>query len=180
MGRALSLAFTTLWSALAVLSGLPVSAQAQTYVGEAQIAVVTPLSFIQIDNLDFGRIVSTNVAGTVTLSAAGVRTATGGAIPVGNDFEVARFAGMGTQGQRVRIQISPNTITLTGPGPSMTATNFTTGSGSTLQQNGASPNYRILPANGIFWFTIGGRLNVGANQPSGTYSGVFTVMIDYQ
>ena len=180
MGRALTLAYTTLWSALAVLSGLPVSAQAQTYVGEAQIAVVTPLSFIQIDNLDFGRIVSTNVTGTVTLSAAGVRTATGGAIPVGNDFQVARFAGMGRQGQRVRIQILPNTVTLTGPGPSMTVTNFSTGSGTTLQQNGASPNYRIQPANGIFWFTVGGRLNVAANQASGTYSGVFTVTLDYQ
>ena len=165
---------------LAAFSWLPGSARAGTYAGDAQIAVVTPLSLVRVENLDFGRIIAGNVAGTVTISPTNARTATGGAIPVGSDFQVARFAGMGTQGRRVRIQISPNTVTLTGPGPSMTVTNLLIGPAPTLLQNGNSGNYRIQPANGIFWFTVGGRLNVGANQPSGTYSGAFSVTVDYQ
>ena len=166
--------------AVAALGLLPISAQAETYAGDAQVALVTPLSFIAFRDLDFGRVISTNVAGTVTISAAGLRSTTGGIVTVGNDFQVARFAGMGTQNQRVRIRITPNTLTLTGPGPSMTVDNFTIGPAPTLQQVGGSANYRIVPADGIFWFTVGGTLNVGANQPGGAYSGTFTATLDYQ
>lgn len=154
-------------------------AQAETTSGDAQAAVVTSLSFVQYDDLNFGRVITGVAAGTVTISPENVRTATGGAVPVGNDFQVARFAGKGSQGQRVRIQTAPSTVTLTGPGPSMTVTNLTIGTDSTLRQNGASANYRIQPTDGVFLFTVGGRLNVGANQPGGSYSGTFTVTLDY-
>ncbi|MEP7348677.1 MAG: DUF4402 domain-containing protein [Sphingorhabdus sp.] len=148
--------------------------------GDAQIAVVTPLSFIQVENLDFGRVIPSNVAGTVTISVTNVRTSTNGIVLVGNDYQVARFAGMGSQNQRVRIRITPTPITLTGPGPAMTVNNVLIGPAPTLQQIGASPNYRIVPADGIFWFTVGGTLNVAANQPGGAYSGTFTATLDYQ
>ncbi len=165
--------------AVASLALLPVSAQAENSTADAQVAVVTPLSFISYESLDFGRVISSNVAGTVTISPTNVRTSTGGVLLVGGDYQVARFAGRGSQNQRLRIRITPNTITLTGPGPSMTVNNFTIGPAPTLQPSGASPNFRILPADGIFWFTVGGTLNVGANQPSGTYSGTFNTTLEY-
>ena len=165
---------------LLVLAAISSVAQAGTTSGDAQIAVVTPLSFIQVDNLDFGTIISGNTAGTVTLSGTNTRTATGGVVLVGNDHQSARFAGMGTVTRRVRIRITPNTITLTGPGPSMTVNNFTINPQGTLLQLGASPNYIILPLNGVFWFRVGGRLSVGANQPPGYYSGTFNATLDYQ
>jgi hypothetical protein len=176
---------TSFWAArfgagFLALATIPVVAQAGTISGDAQVGVVTPLSFIQVENLDFGSVISGNTAGTVTLSPANVRTATGGVVLVGNGFQSGRFAGMGAQNQRVRIRLTPNTIVLTGPGPSMTVSNFTIDPAGTLQQIGGSPNYRILPANGIFLFTVGGRLNVGANQPAGFYSGTFTATLDYQ
>jgi spore coat protein U-like protein len=167
-------------AAIAALCLLSPAAQADTFTGDAQITMVTPLSFIQFEDLDFGRIIPSTTAGTVTISVANVRSATNGIVVVGNDYEVARFAGMGTQNQRVRIRVVESSITLTGPGPSMTVSNFLIGPAPTLQQIGASPNYRILPANGIFWFTVGGTLNVGANQPAGYYSGTFTTTLDYQ
>ena len=166
--------------AIAVLGLLPVAVHAGTYAGDAQIQLVTPLSFIRYENLDFGRIIPGNVAGTVTLSPTNVRTASNGIVLVGNDYQVARFAGMGAQNQRLRIRITPDTILLTGPGPAMTVNNFTIGPAPTLQQIGTSPQYRIVPANGIFWFTVGGTLNVGATQPAGAYSGTFTATLDYQ
>jgi Domain of unknown function (DUF4402) len=165
---------------LAVATMIPSLAQAGTMSGDAQIAVVTPLSFIQVDNLDFGSVIPSNTAGTVTISTASVRTATNGIIVTGTGHQAARFAGMGTQNQRVRIRITPNSISLTGPGPAMTVNNFIIGPAPTLQQVGASSNYRILPANGIFWFTVGASLSVGANQPAGTYSGTFSATLDYQ
>ena len=147
--------------------------------GEASAVVVRPLSFINYENLDFGRIIPATVAGTVTISTANVRTSTNGIVLVGNDFQVARFAGQGVQNQRVRIQITPATVILTGPGPAMTVSNLIIGAAPTLIQNGSSANFRIVPANGIFSFTVGGRLNVGANQPAGAYSGTFTATLDY-
>lgn len=159
---------------------LPAAVTAAPTSGDVQIAVVTPLSFINYENLDFGRIIPANVAGSVTITTDNVRTATNGIVLVGNDFQVSRFAGMGVQNQRVRVRITPATVTLSGPGPSMTVNNFAIGPQPTLQQIGGSPNYRIVPANGIFSFTVGGRLNVGANQPAGIYSGTFTATIDYQ
>ena len=167
-------------AAFVVMGMIPSIAQAGTFSGDAQVSMVTPLSFIEVDNLDFGRIIPSTTAGTVTLSPTNVRTATGGIVLVGNDFQAARFAGMGRVLQRVRIRITPNTITLTGPGPAMTVTNFTIDPQGTLLQIGGSQNYRILPLNGIFWFNVGARLSVGANQPAGVYSGTFNATLDYQ
>jgi Domain of unknown function (DUF4402) len=175
----------SLWAAkfglgLAVAAMMPSLAQAGTMSGEAQIAIVRPLSFIEVDNLDFGRIIPSTVAGTVTLSPTNVRTATNGIVLVGNDHQPARFAGMGIVTQRIRIRITPTSITLTGPGPAMTVTNFIIDPQGTLLQIGGSPNYRIVPLNGIFWFNVGARLSVGANQPAGVYSGTFNATLDYQ
>lgn len=159
---------------------LPSTAEAAPTQADVQIAVVTPLSFVSYENLDFGRIIPANVAGTVTIAPTNVRTATNGIVLVGSNYQVARFAGRGVQDQRVRIRITPATLTLTGPGPAMTVTNFNIGPEASLQQVGNSPNYRIIPANGIFTFSVGGSLNVGANQTAGSYTGVFTATLDYQ
>lgn len=166
------------YCALLLLASSP--ALADTLPGEAQIAVVTPLSFIQVENLHFGRVIPSATAGTVTVAIDGTRSATNGIALTGTGHQAARFAGRGSQSQRVRIRITPNAITLTGPGPAMTVDNFVIGPAPTLQQIGGSPNYRIVPADGIFWFTVGGRLSVGASQPAGTYTGTFSATLDYQ
>ncbi len=168
------------WATLLGGAAALTASQAYAASGDAQVAVVSPLSFIQVENLDFGRIIPSNVAGTVSISTSNVRTSTNGVVLVGNDYQVGRFAGMGRQNQRLRIRITPATITLTGPGPSMTVNNVQIGPAPTLQQVGNSPNFRIVPADGIFWFTVGGTLNVGASQPAGAYSGTFTATLDYQ
>lgn len=167
-------------AACAAATVLPASAVAGPIAGDTQVAVVTPLSFIQVENLEFGRVIPGVTAGTVTISNTNARTSTGGVTLIGNDFQGARFAGRGTLSQRVRIRITPATITLTGPGAPMTVSNFTIGPDGTLAQLGASPNYLILSPTGIFWFNVGGRLNVRANQAPGRYSGTFTATLDYQ
>lgn len=158
----------------------PGAAMAGPASGDVQVAVVTPLSFINYENLDFGRIIPANVAGTVTISTGNVRTATNGIVLVGNDFQVGSFAGMGVQNQRIRVRITPSVVTLSGPGPAMTVDNISIGPAPTLQQMGQSSNFQIVSGNGIFSFNVGGRLNVGARQPAGTYSGTFTATLDYQ
>lgn len=165
-------------AALCVLSVVPAAAIAAPATGDAQIAVVTPLSFIQVEDLQFGRIVPSATAGSVTISPTNVRTTNSGIIALGTDYQMAKFAGMGSQSQQVRIQISPSSITLSGPGSAMTVDTFTIEPQATLQFNGGD-NYTILPADGIFWFNVGGTLNVGANQAAGTYTGTFAATLDY-
>lgn len=156
------------------------SAQAETASSEAQVAVVTPLSFIQVEDLDFGQVISGNTAGTVTISQSNVRTSTGGVIPVGNGFQLGKFVGKGSQNQRITFQIAPAIIVLLGPGLPMTITNLTVSTDGTLNQSGASSNYRVVPVDGIFWINLGGRLNVGANQAAGKYGGIVTATLIYE
>ncbi len=166
--------------ASAVLSLAAGDAQAQTVSGDVQVAVVTQLSFIQVEDLHFGQIISGATAGTVTISSTSVRTTTGGVVPVGEGFQAGKFVGRGTQNQRITFRIAPAIIPLLGPGLPMTVTNLTVGTEGTLNQSGASRNYRIVPADGIFWLNVGGRLNVGANQAAGAYSGIFTATLIYE
>ncbi len=166
-------------AAFCALSVLPAAAYAAPATGDAQIAVVTPLSFIQVEDMHFGRIIPAAVAGTVTVQTGNVLTTTNGIASIGNSHQVAKFAGMGTQGQNVDIQVTPAIVTLTGPGPAMAVTALTIAPEATLQHNGGS-NFQILPADGIFWFTVGGTLNVAANQPAGSYSGSFAATLEYQ
>lgn len=167
-------------AAMSALAAMPSATWAAPATGEAQIVIVTPLTFVNNENLNFGRIIPANVAGTVSISETNTRTATNGIVPVGNDYQAARFAGMGAQDQRVRIRISPAVISLIGPGPAMTVDIFAVGPEASLAQLGNSPNYRIVPADGVFQFAVAARLHVGANQPAGTYSGSFTATLDYQ
>lgn len=166
-------------AALCALSAFPAAAIAAPATGDAQIAVVTPLSFIQVEDMHFGQIIPTTVAGTVTVATGNVLTTTNGIVSIGNSHQVAKFAGMGTQNQNVTIQLTPTTINLTGPGPSMAVTGLVIAPEATLQDQGGG-NFQILPADGIFWFVVGGTLNVAANQPPGSYSGTFAATLEYQ
>ncbi|HEV7233397.1 MAG TPA: DUF4402 domain-containing protein, partial [Sphingorhabdus sp.] len=117
--------------------------------------------------------------GTVTLATDDTRSGTGGIVLLGAGGRSAKFAGMGTQNQQVTIGVTSSSITLTGPGTPMVVDNFSIDPEATLLQV-SSTNYQILPADGIFWFRVGGRLNVGPNQIPGAYSGSFDATLEYQ
>ena len=172
--------FSCVFGPVAMFAAVPSPTRAAPATGEAQIVIVTPLTFTNNENLDFGRIIPANVAGTVSISETNRRTTTNGIVPVGNDYQAAQFAGLAAQDQRVRIRISPTVISLIGPGPAMTVDIFAIGPEASLAQIGNSPNYRVVRADGIFQFAVAARLHVGAHQPAGTYSGSFTATLDYQ
>ncbi len=165
------------------LSGLltsPASAQSATQSGDAQVGVVTPLSFIQTEELHFGQIFARPNAGTVTVAPDGTRTATGGIILTGNLHQAAEFAGMGTFNQRVQISLGSNTIFITGPGPRMRVRTFVIGSTPTAVLTTTPRVFRIAGPSGAFRFPVGATLEVGANQPAGTYTGTWTITLNYQ
>jgi Domain of unknown function (DUF4402) len=160
----------------------PVYAQslAAQKTGQAQVVIVTPLSFVTVSNLNFGKLIASNQAGTVTLSPANVRTVTNGIIPIGNGTQIARFAGFGRSGQNVDISISSNTIFLTGPGTRMRVRDFVIGSTPTAVLSTVPRRFRIASTNGAFTFPIGATLEVGANQAPGVYNGTYQITLQYQ
>lgn len=147
---------------------------------DAQIAIVRPLEFIRVENLDFGRVIRGTTAGTVTVAPDGTRTKTGGVTLIGTGFQPARFAGMGSNNQRVDISVGPAIFFVTGPGAPMRVRNFTLGSTPTAILTTAPQRFRINSPTGIFNFPVGATLDVGANQVPGTYSGTWNITLNYQ
>ncbi len=187
MRGAKSLSLKRLLVSAAVLSAAAISgaahagpATAATKQGTARAEVLTPLSFIKIDDLNFGKIIPKAVAGTVTVSPANVRTSTNGIILVGNTQTPALFAGDGSSGQLVDISLGANTINVTGPGAPMQVNTFVIGSTPTAILSPTPLRFRIGSATGIFAFPVGATLNVGANQATGTYTGTWSITLQYQ
>jgi Domain of unknown function (DUF4402) len=180
MGGA-NLRHARLWfSAASIVAGLSaIPAHADTVQGNAEITLVRPLSFVIDDNLDFGSIIPATVAGTVTMTPTGVRTATNGIIIVGGGSKPASFAGMGAFNQRVDISLGANSIFITGPGTRMRVRSFVIGSTPTAALTTAPLRFRIASASGIFAFPVGATLEVGARQAPGTYSGNWSITLNY-
>lgn len=167
---------------IALAASLCVTAQAQE-TGDASATVVTPLSFISTDDLSFGQIIPSNVAGEVRMTSDGNRTATNGIILVGGSQQPGGFAGQGSFFQIVEIFLGSEDIQITGPGAAMRVKDFSILSSATA--NGVILNtnprrFRITSGTGIFAFGIGATLEVGANQTPGTYSGTWDITLNYQ
>jgi Domain of unknown function (DUF4402) len=152
-----------------------------TVVGSAQATVVDRLGIVKNRDLNFGRIIPGATAGTVVLSPAGVRSATGGARLATGPSSTASFSGFGSNNQTITLAIASATSTLTraGGGGSMTMDTFTVGSTPTAIISTTPLGFRVNSPTGIFTFPVGATLRVGANQAPGTYTGTFTVIISY-
>lgn len=136
------------------------------------LRVVAPPVLTKQADLAFGTVVSGAAAGTVTVPAvaAPTPTAAGGARYMGAGAS-GRFSLSGQPSQAYTLAVSPSSLTLTSPeGGSMTADAFTTSTGASA----------TLPAAGTQTIYVGGRLNVGASQPQGTYTGILTLTVAYQ
>lgn len=171
-------------AATAVIVGLAAIAATQpalagTALGGAEVTIVRPLSFVIDDNLDFGTVVRSATAGTVTVAPNGARTQTGGVTLANGNHKPASFAGQGSFNQRVDISLGANTILLTGPGAAMRVRDFVIGSTPTAVLTTAPLRFRIAATNGIFAFPIGATLEVGANQAPGQYSGTWAITLNY-
>lgn len=157
-------------------------ARAETEVADAQVAIVTRGAFFKVEDLHFGQVIPGTTAGTIVIAADGTRTSTGGVTPVGNLHHPAEFAGRRplTGNLPVLISVGSSTITLTGPGAPMQVTLFrgNTNPGQTL-----SPLPSLFQvqgqSNGAFELTVGATLSVGANQAPGTYTGNWTLTLDF-
>ncbi len=150
--------------------------------GTADAVIVTPLSFIQFEDMEFGTMLAGATAGTVVLAPSGTRTRTGGVTLVGGPVQVARFAGLGRFNQNVQVSLATNSIVLTRVSgtQTMVVDTFVIGSTPTAVLSTNPRVFRIAAATGLFNFPLGATLRVGANQTPGNYVGTFSVILNYQ
>ena len=158
----------------ALLLAAPAALRAQPVatVTGAEVAVLRPLTLLKRDDLDFGALYSSPVAGTATLSPfTGAVTVAGGVSLAPGASNAASFIGAGTRRTPVLIRLPRNPITLTRSGgtETMIVDNWTTD----------GPRTRVVDAFEAVEFKVGARLYVGANQADGTYVGNFDVTVVY-
>ena len=162
---------------------LSVPARAETENVDAQVAIVTPGQFIKVEDLHFGVVIPSALPGVVTVAPSGARTATGGVTLVGNLHHAAEFAGRkpGGGNSPVRISVGSPTILLTGPGAPMLVSLFRANTNPGQVLTPIPRNFQVQgQSNGTFELTVGATLAVGANQAPGTYTGNWTITLDFQ
>lgn len=123
--------------------------------------------------LSFGSFTA-GAGGTITVSTAGARMKTGSVILVnqGGSASAAQFTVSGTPSAAYSISLPANgTVFLSdGASGSMALNSFT-----------SSPNGSgVLSGGGTAQVNVGATLTVGNNQASGSYSGSFSVTVNYE
>lgn len=158
-------------AAIGTLAAASASAQANsaTTSANATARIVTPIAISKTADMNFGDVVAGGSAGTVVLTSAGARSATGGAT-LGNGSAVAAAAFNVTGQASATYAITlPASATVTSGANNMTVNTFTSNPSGT----GA------LSGGGSQALSVGATLNVGASQATGTYTGSFSVTVAY-
>ena len=141
--------------------------QAADVTGNASAVIQTPIVLTEDTAMDFATIVADAAGDTVTLTSAGAISSTGTSTFSGTPAAGA-FSATGTPSAAVTISFSTGDV-LTGPGADMALGTFT-------NDAGASPAFDAL---GALAFNVGANLTVGATQTAGSYSGTYTLTVDY-
>ncbi len=135
------------------------------------ITLLKPISISSPADLDFGTMVPTGTDGTVTVTPAGAISSVNvdlfGGFPAAAAFTVT-----GASAQAYVITLPSSTILTDGGGSTMTVgpvPAFTDDAGPTPTLDGA----------GNATVNVGATLHVGGAQVAGTYSGTFTVTVNY-
>jgi len=121
--------------------------------------------------MDFGTIAESG-AGTVVLATDGSRSVTGGVSTLASGpGTAADFIVTGEPSATYAITL-PASVSLTGPGPAMTADTFV---------SSPTPTGTLSAGPGTETILVGATLNVAAGQTAGAYTtaGTFNVTVNY-
>ena len=127
-------------------------------------------------DIAFGKIVRPKTGtGTVSLTAAGVRSVTGtGSFAFASPAPTsAAFSVSGEGGQAITINI-PTSFTMTSGANTLTVTTVSTGGG--VQTLSGTLGNAGTPPTAI---TVGGSFPISSTTATGTYSGTFSVTVQY-
>lgn len=155
----------------------PAMAQSASTTGQGSITVIRPLTVTKNADLHFGTVVRPSTgAGTAVVSAAGVRSVTGGVVGLssGDTPQAAQFTVDGEGGQSVSVTI-PATFSIANGSDTLTVTTSNNLTGSAAAQTLSN----ALGSAGSLVFKVGGSVPVASTAATGLYSGAFTVSAAY-
>jgi hypothetical protein len=162
--------------AATIATATPAFAQAASAQAEARGVVVQPLTLARVQDLDFGTVVGSAVAGTVDIDPdTGGRTVTGGVTPVPSyPGDRGLFTGAGTAGQDVILSLNAPTLLISQSNPlDVIAVN-------SMTLDSGNSTTRTIGLTGIFQVGVGGNFAIAANQAPALYSANFDLTADYQ
>ncbi len=156
----------SLMAAAAMVSGQALAVDVET---DAGAKIVAPLEISNVTALYFGTVApSLTAADTVVVSPAGAKTCGAELTCLSDDHTAAKFNVSGAADASYTIDLPKSIEISNGAGANMSVDNFT-----------GSKSDGTLTA-GEDDFTVGGTLDVAANQATGEYKGTFVVTVEYQ
>ncbi len=144
-------------------------------VSLALLCITAPMSRAQTltnpQPLVFGSFAPGLSSGTVTVNAAGARSAGGGVFLVSSGAgSAASYTVGGTGSASYAITLPANGVVVLTSGPnSMAVNNFVSSPALT----------GVIGGGGTQTLMVGATLSVGSQQPTGSYSGSFNVTVEY-
>lgn len=148
-------------------------AQVAAETGSGTVRVFHPIAIKKTGDLNFGRIqLPPSGSSQVTLNpGTGVRTVSGSGFGYPTPAPTpGAFTASGEGGQSFSLTI-PTKLNLTGPG---TLVVDVTVAGNTVPKLSGT-----LGNPGVYSFTVGGSFTINSTTPTGLYTGVLSVSIDY-
>lgn len=165
--------------ALALLAAPAAAADSENATGEAEL--LDGFSLVNVDSLDYGRIVPTGAGGAVTINPSNnTRTAVGQTTLIGSDYHRALFTMKAPVGT-VMIITGDTNVTLTHSGGVATMDStlvHRAGSGlvTTMLFGAPIAVMATAPDQEIY---SGGTLAVAGTQLPGLYSGTYSITVVY-
>lgn len=150
---------------------LATTAAAATATMTASVKVVVPLVVTQQQAINFGKVIHNNQAGKVYIAnnfKSGAAKCDGDGLICTGTASRAVFRVIGQPNEAVTVEL-PKSATLANGSAKLTVDEFSL--------EGAS--VRTLPSNGELDLGLGARLNIGAKQAGGDYTGNFNVTVNY-
>ncbi len=145
-------------------------ASAASDTGKANATNIAQITISANLTLEFGQIVTGTGASVVRVTTAGARSlVSGDATLSGGTFRAATFDVTGEPSTTYAITLPGGSETLTSGGDTMTIDTFTSNPTPT----------GTLSGGGTETISVGADLNIGASQASGSYSGTYTVTVNY-
>ena len=134
--------------------------------GSADVAA--PIEITSVAALEFGSIQANASAGSLDVNTSGATTAINVTQLAGNTPAPGEFQVTGDGGAAFSISL-PSSALMSSAGNTMTINNF-------QHDAGVTPS---LSGGGTRTVKIGARLNVGADQAGGSYSGTYSISVNY-
>ena len=148
-------------------------------VGQAKAQILAQIMSASVQTLDFGKIVPSQMLGTITIAADGAITNTGGAryVPeTGANKATLSFTGDANQNIKIEADSTVTIANASDAAKTMTV-DLTYGIGTTAA--GVTTINAAIDHLGAYSLNYGGTLNVAAGQAAGQYSGTYDIYVTY-